>query len=152
MRNVTLLLLAAAMVLTVSACSGTDVAEEAQTALPGEPAAGDAQTTDSGLKYYVIADGDGNIPAAGTPVNVHYTGYLMDGTKFDSSVDRGAPFTFQLGAGEVIKGWDEGVALMSPGAKYKFVIPPELGYGSSGTGSIPGDATLVFDVEMLPAQ
>ena len=88
--------------------------------------------------------------AAGATVDVHYTGWLLDGTKFDSSVDRGKPFSFHLGAGEVIRGWDEGVAGMKVGGKRKLRIPAELGYGARGAGGvIPGNATLIFDVELL---
>ena len=87
---------------------------------------------------------------AGATVDVHYTGWLLDGTKFDSSVDRGKPFSFHLGAGEVIRGWDEGVAGMKVGGKRKLRIPAELGYGARGAGGvIPGNATLIFDVELL---
>ncbi len=123
-----------------------------QGALPGEPVSGEPTTTASGLKYYVLAEGSGDPPASGTMVTVHYSGYLLDGTKFDSSLDRGEPFRFVLGEGQVIRGWDEGVALMRPGAKYKLVIPPELGYGAQGMAGIPPNATLVFDVEMLPGE
>ncbi len=123
-----------------------------QAALPGEPVQGEPATTASGLQYYVLAPGSGEPPASGSLVSVHYSGYLLDGTKFDSSLDRGEPFRFYLGQGQVIPGWDEGVALMPPGAKYKFVIPPELGYGSAGVAEIPPNATLVFDVEMLADQ
>jgi FKBP-type peptidyl-prolyl cis-trans isomerase len=94
--------------------------------------------------------GTGATAVAGKPVKVHYTGWLTDGKKFDSSVDRGQPFGFTLGAGQVIKGWDEGVAGMKVGGKRQLRIPPELGYGSRGAGSvIPPNATLIFDVELL---
>ncbi|MEN8447627.1 MAG: FKBP-type peptidyl-prolyl cis-trans isomerase [Cyanobacteria bacterium J06555_13] len=107
-------------------------------------------TTDSGLQYVIITEGDGAQAQAGNNVYVHYVGTLEDGTKFDSSRDRGQPFNFPLGAGRVIKGWDEGVALMKVGDRRKFIIPPELGYGARGAGGvIPPNATLIFDVELL---
>jgi peptidylprolyl isomerase len=107
-------------------------------------------TTDSGLQYVDIVEGTGAMPQAGQRVTVHYTGTLEDGTKFDSSRDRGRPFTFQIGVGQVIKGWDEGVATMRVGGQRKLVIPSELGYGSRGAGGvIPPNATLLFDVELL---
>jgi FKBP-type peptidyl-prolyl cis-trans isomerase len=107
-------------------------------------------TTDSGLKYEVLQEGAGNAAKAGDTVEVHYTGWLKDGTKFDSSHDRGQPFVFPLGVGRVIKGWDEGVAGMKPGGKRKLVIPAALGYGNRGAGSvIPPDAELTFEVELL---
>ena len=112
----------------------------------------DAMTeTASGLMYQDLVVGDGATAQAGDSVSVHYTGWLKDGTQFDSSVDRGVPFEFHLGQGDVIPGWDEGVAGMRVGGKRKLVIPPELGYGDSGAGGglIPGGATLVFDVELL---
>ena len=94
--------------------------------------------------------GSGAEAVAGKQVSVHYTGWLTNGTKFDSSVDRGRPFQFQLGAGDVIKGWDQGVAGMKVGGKRKLTIPPELGYGARGAGGvIPPNATLVFEVELL---
>ena len=110
----------------------------------------DYTTTESGLQYYDIEEGDGPSPEAGDTVVVHYTDWLEDGTKFDSSLDRGEPFPFALGAGGVIPGWDEGVATMQVGGKRQLVIPPDLAYGEQGAGGvIPPDATLVFEVELL---
>ncbi len=107
-------------------------------------------TTASGLTYQDLAVGEGEEAAKGMQVTVHYTGWLTDGTKFDSSKDRDEPFDFPLGAGHVIKGWDEGVAGMKVGGKRKLTIPPSLGYGARGAGGvIPPNATLVFDVELL---
>jgi peptidylprolyl isomerase len=109
-----------------------------------------AVTTSSGLKYIDVVVGDGVSPESGQQVTVHYTGTLEDGTKFDSSRDRGQPFTFQIGVGQVIKGWDEGVSSMKIGGRRTLIIPPDLGYGSRGAGGvIPPNATLVFDVELL---
>ena len=105
------------------------------------------QTTESGLQYQVLTAAEGAKPTATDTVKVHYTGKLIDGTTFDSSVDRGEPIEFPLN--RVIKGWTEGVQLMSVGSKYKFVIPSDLAYGPNGTGPIPGNATLVFEVELL---
>ena len=107
-------------------------------------------TTASGLQITVIEVGTGDKAEAGKTAVVHYTGWLLDGTKFDSSVDRGTPFEFQLGAGRVIKGWDEGVATMNIGGKVELIIPPDLAYGASGAGGvIPPNATLKFEVELL---
>ena len=104
----------------------------------------------SGLKYVDITEGKGPAAISGKDVTVHYTGTFPDGKKFDSSVDRNEPFTFKLGAGRVIKGWDEGVAGMKTGGKRKLFIPSELGYGKRGAGGvIPPDAELQFEVELL---
>ncbi|GMR06732.1 MAG: FKBP-type peptidyl-prolyl cis-trans isomerase [Gammaproteobacteria bacterium] len=106
--------------------------------------------TDSGLKFDDITEGDGDIATAGQMVTVHYTGWLTDGNKFDSSKDRNDPFKFKLGAGNVIRGWDEGVAGMKIGGTRKLTIPANLGYGAQGAGGvIPPNATLVFEVELL---
>ena len=110
----------------------------------------DEVSTASGLKYTDSVVGEGEFPQKGSKVTVHYSGYLTDGKKFDSSVDRNQPFQFVLGVGQVIKGWDEGVATMKVGGKRKLVIPPQLGYGARGAGNvIPPNAELVFDVELL---
>ncbi len=105
--------------------------------------------TPSGLAYRDVKVGTGATAAVGNTVSVHYTGWLPDGTKFDSSRDRKQPFEFKLGAGQVIKGWDEGVAGMKVGGRRTLVIPPDLAYGPSGSDPIPPNATLVFDVELL---
>lgn len=106
--------------------------------------------TPSGLQYEDIVAGSGASPAPGKKVTVHYTGWLMDGKKFDSSVDRNEPFVFQIGSGEVIPGWDEGVMTMKIGGKRKLIIPANLGYGAAGAGGvIPPNATLLFEVILL---
>jgi FKBP-type peptidyl-prolyl cis-trans isomerase len=106
--------------------------------------------TPSGLRYQDLTAGEGKEAKAGSTVSVHYTGWLPNGEKFDSSRDRNQPFGFSLGAGQVIAGWDEGVAGMKVGGKRKLVIPPDLGYGTAGAPpDIPPGATLVFDVELL---
>jgi FKBP-type peptidyl-prolyl cis-trans isomerase len=113
-------------------------------------AKGNEVTTASGLQYIDLVIGTGATAEAGQTVTVHYTGWLENGKKFDSSVDRGQPFSFPLGAGRVIKGWDEGVKGMKVGGKRKLTIPSKLGYGAQGAGGvIPPHATLIFDVELL---
>ena len=107
-------------------------------------------TTASGLQIKTLTVGTGEAASAGKIAVVHYTGWLLDGTKFDSSVDRGTPFEFPLGQGRVIKGWDEGVATMNVGGKVELIIPPDLAYGAQGAGGvIPANATLKFEVELL---
>lgn len=112
----------------------------------------DFTETDSGLKIAVLEEGDGESPVAGQMVTVHYRGWLEDGLQFDASYDRDQPFEFVLGTGQVIPGWDEGVALMKVGDKVQLIIPAELGYGAAGSGRIPPDATLIFEVELLEIQ
>ena len=106
--------------------------------------------TGSGLKYVGLQEGTGEVAKAGQTVSVHYTGWLENGTKFDSSHDRRQPFSFNLGGGQVIRGWDEGVAGMKVGGKRRLTIPAGLGYGARGAGGvIPPNATLIFEVELL---
>ncbi|MGA7936994.1 MAG: FKBP-type peptidyl-prolyl cis-trans isomerase [Kovacikia sp.] len=124
---------------------------EASTAAPAQTKAGEnaVTTTPSGLKYTDLVEGTGDTPQSGQKVTVHYTGTLEDGTKFDSSRDRGQPFEFKIGVGQVIKGWDEGVGSMKVGGRRQLTIPPDLGYGARGVGPIPPNSTLLFDVELL---
>jgi peptidylprolyl isomerase len=107
------------------------------------------QTTGSGLTYIVTKQGDGEQAEAGKTVSVHYTGVLGNGAIFDSSVERGEPIEFPLGQGMVIKGWDEGIAMMQVGGQAVLIIPPELGYGAGGVGPIPPNSTLIFVVELV---
>jgi len=112
--------------------------------------AGKMVTTESGLQYMDLVVGAGRQAELGDTATVHYTGWLADGKKFDSSLDRNEPFSFRVGAGQVIKGWDEGVGTMQVGGKRKLIIPPQLGYGARGAGNvIPPNATLTFEVELL---
>jgi FKBP-type peptidyl-prolyl cis-trans isomerase len=140
------LLIASALLGVILGCGKADkVGASSPTKVAGPPT-----TTPSGLQYWDIVTGTGATAAAGSQVSVHYTGWLTSGEKFDSSVDRGQPFSFPLGAGQVIRGWDEGVAGMKVGGKRQLRIPPELGYGPAGAGGvIPANATLIFDVELL---
>lgn len=135
--------------------TGKEEAVEAARKL-GTPSENPVVKTASGLQYIDVKSGDGAEGVAGKMVSVHYTGWLVNGTKFDSSKDRGAygtPFQFPLGAGKVIKGWDEGVAGMKVGGVRKLIIPSDLGYGTRGAGNvIPPNATLIFEVELLGIQ
>jgi FKBP-type peptidyl-prolyl cis-trans isomerase FkpA len=141
----------AAVVLALASPALAEKAPAPSTKGPAKGKKGPAIVkTASGLQYEDMKVGTGAEAKAGQNVEVHYTGWLTNGTKFDSSVDRGEPFVFPLGAGRVIKGWDEGVAGMKIGGKRKLTIPPELGYGARGAGGvIPPNATLVFEVELL---
>jgi peptidylprolyl isomerase len=137
---------------TTSAAPQEAPKEAAEAAAPATPEP-ETVTTPSGLKYQDLVVGKGPVPKRGSRVTVDYTGWLTDGTKFDSSASRGQPYTFTLGRGEVIKGWDEGVATMHTGGKRKLIVPGKLGYGPKGyNGLIPPDATLIFQVELLGFQ
>ncbi|MBI3555674.1 MAG: FKBP-type peptidyl-prolyl cis-trans isomerase [Deltaproteobacteria bacterium] len=127
-----------------SAMSGSNMSGSASAA-----AAAAVVTAPNGLKMEDLKVGTGDVAVAGKTVSVHYTGWLTNGSKFDSSVDRGEPFKFPLGGGRVIAGWDQGVAGMKVGGKRKLTIPPDLAYGAGGQGPIPPNSTLVFDVELL---
>jgi|SRR5579862_3977805 len=146
-----LLVLAAFAVFGMALGCGGDQKPAASTSASGPTTVtGNGTTTASGLEYWDIVVGTGATAVSGSQVKVHYTGWLISGQKFDSSLDRGEPFSFMLGAGQVIKGWDEGVAGMKVGGKRQLRIPPTLGYGAEGSGGvIPPNATLIFDVELL---
>jgi peptidylprolyl isomerase len=143
-----------AITIAVSGCQNSATRSfPQQTSYPGDPTSMEKQVTKSGLEYIDQVIGTGAEPKTGDKVTVHYTGYLTDGKKFDSSVDRNKPFTFVIGLGQVIKGWDEGVASMKVGGKRKLLIPANLGYGMRGAGGvIPPNADLVFDVELISIQ
>ena len=140
----------AALVLYAQTTAHKPAAARPNTTAPTK-VTGDGVKTESGLQYWDIRVGTGALAKSGDKVKVHYTGWLTTGKKFDSSVDANSPFDFTIGAGDVIKGWDEGVAGMKVGGKRQLRIPPELGYGASGTpgGPIPPNATLIFDVQLL---
>ena len=141
------------LILTVAlgACAGApDTPPDAPPGTPAQVNESDYITTASGLKYYDFAKGTGSSPQTGQTVIVHYTGWLTDGKLFDSSVLKKKPFSFVLGTGGVIAGWDEGVATMAPGGKRQLKLPPDLAYGKRGAGNvIPPNATLIFEIELL---
>ncbi|HEY6872657.1 MAG TPA: FKBP-type peptidyl-prolyl cis-trans isomerase [Geobacteraceae bacterium] len=154
MRNVEKIIIALLLVAAVAipACSQKETAAPQTGGRQVLPAEAKPVTTASGLTYIDLAVGNGPSPTSGKPVKVHYTGWLENGTKFDSSVDHGQPFVFTIGAGQVIPGWDEGVLTMKAGGKRKLIIPARLGYGAAGAGGvIPPNATLIFEVELLEA-
>jgi peptidylprolyl isomerase len=118
----------------------------------GTPTTNPVVKTPSGLEYIDVSTGEGTPASAGQTVTVQYTGWLVNGQKFDSSVDRNQPFSFRLGAREVIPGWDEGVVGMTPNGVRKLIVPPALGYGGRAIGPIPPDSTLIFEVQLLKTQ
>jgi FKBP-type peptidyl-prolyl cis-trans isomerase len=124
-------------------------AEKSKIPIPYTATGKDTITTPSGLKYIIVKQGSGTQAAIGKKVKVDYTGYLTSGKMFDSSIELGQPFSFTLGNGEVIKGWDEGVALMKVGEQVRLIVPSSLAYGDTDYGPIPGKSTLIFDVELM---
>ena len=148
-RAVTFVIVASSLIMF--ACQKNEpVAPAASVAKDSAAPASAMKKTPSGLQYEDLVAGSGNTPSPGKQVTVHYTGWLTNGTKFDSSLDKNQPFTFTIGKGEVVPGWDEGVMTMKLGGKRKLIIPPELGYGAAGAGGvIPPNATLVFEVILL---
>ena len=152
MRTMEKLIVALLLVVVVSipACAQKESKQPASEAKVAAALPANAVKTSSGLAYVDMVAGNGAVPTAGKPVKVHYTGWLENGTKFDSSVDRGEPFVFTVGVGQVIPGWDEGVMSMKVGGKRKLIVPPQLGYGAAGAGGvIPPNAVLIFEVELL---
>ena len=142
--------------LTLVACTSSESPSAPQVKpAPAAPASASTapRTTASGLIIETLATGNGPLAKSGNKVSVHYTGWLTNGTKFDSSRDRNEPFSFRLGAGQVIPGWDEGVAGMQPGGKRRLTVPADLAYGPRGAGGvIPPNAVLIFEVELLTIQ
>ena len=145
-----ILVMSAALALVLAACNGDDEGEVtvSDAANGPPPVSGETTVTDSGLQIIDFEVGTGDAAQAGGTVTVHYTGWLTDGTKFDSSLDRGEPISFRLDG--VIQGWQEGIPGMQVGGKRRLIIPPELGYGEAGSpGGIPPNAELIFDVELV---
>lgn len=132
--------------------TSTPSATVVSVATPEATSSGNIMTMDNGLKTEDEVVGTGAEAVSGKKITVNYAGTLTDGTKFDSSYDRGTPFSFNLGAGEVIAGWDQGVAGMKVGGKRKLTIPPSLGYGAQAAGAIPPNSTLIFEVELLKVE
>jgi peptidylprolyl isomerase len=161
-KNLALLILAGALApVAFAACGDRDdatpdtptaAATATATTTTGPVTLKNPTTTPSGLQYEDIVVGTGASPQQAGRVTVHYTGKFLDGKKFDSSVDRGQPFTFVIGVGQVIKGWDEGVATMKVGGKRNLIIPPDLAYGARGQGPIPPNTPLYFEVELISVQ
>lgn len=149
MKKYGLILLCGWMVLSASKCNEKKEDKAAEEAVSEETATMDTMRTSTGLQYIVWKKGEGETPEGGDLVSVHYSGRLTDGSPFDNSYDRGKPFTFPLGAGRVIKGWDEAVAKLSVGDSATLIIPSELGYGSVKRPNIPANSTLIFDVELM---
>jgi len=143
-------LIVAALVSLGVACASSDSSPSPDSSLSSEVKVDTYTTAPSGLQYKDVVDGSGEQARQGATAVVHYTGWLLDGTKFDSSLDRGTPFEFVIGRGQVIKGWDEGVGTMNVGGKRELIIPPDLAYGDTGAaGVIPPGATLKFEVELI---
>ena len=153
MKRLLLVALTGALLSGISLAQTSAAKPVASTSAPTK-VMGAGVKTDSGLQYWDIRMGNGATAKEGSRVRVHYTGWLTNGKKFDSSVDAGKPFDFTIGNGEVIKGWEEGVAGMRVGGKRQLRIPPSLGYGAEGTpgGPIPPNATLIFDIQLLGVQ
>jgi len=149
MRQLKYLFILAVTVLILAACGSGSTKDEVSVPNPD----GEVITTASGLQYIMNDPGTGAQPQPGDTVSVHYTGMLDDGTVFDTSRTRGQPIQFVLGRGQVIAGWDEGIALLKEGGSARLIIPPDLAYGSAGyPGAIPPNATLTFDVELVSVQ